>query len=347
MTRGQRWGRVAVAALCVAVVTLGPGTGCKKREAPGQGALRLGYFPNVTHAQALVGVHQKAFAAALGDVPLEVKVFNAGPSAMEALLSGSLDATYVGAGPALNAYVRSGGELRIIAGAVDGGAGLYLREGADVKGLGGLKLASPQLGNSQDIALRHFLRQRLGARADDVAVVTVPNPEIVGLFARGEIDGAWVPEPWGSHLEAAGATLAVDESELWPEGRFHATVLVASRKALEEKRPQLEALVRAHAALTARWEADPAAFSQEVGDAFSAQVGAPLDEKVLARAFEHLRPSLRADARVLEEAAARSRAVGYLPEGTVAGITDASLLPPTREAEPGAPPAPGVGGAGE
>ncbi len=325
---------------CVLLAVAG-GTGCRKSSGDAS-VLRLGYFPNATHAQALVGVKDGTFEKVLGEAgaKLEPRTFNAGPAAMEALLGGSLDATYVGAGPALNAYLRSNGDLRVIAGAVDGGAGLYLEPGAELESLKGLRIAVPQLGNSQDIALRHYLRTRRLDPERDVKVVTVANPEIVALFKRGELDGAWVPEPWGSHLQAAGARLALDEAKLWPEGRFHTTVLVASRTALEKKRPQLEALIRAHEALTARWEQDPSSFGKSVGEAFTAQVGAPMDEAILSRALSKLTPTLHPDPAVLEEAAAHARAVGYLPEGSVKGIVDDSLLPPRTK------PSPGVGGSG-
>lgn len=321
---------LALGILCFVVAVAG---GCRRKEADDPTVLRLGYFANATHAQALVGVREGAFEDALSaqGVKLEPRVFNAGPAAMEALLSGSVDATYVGLGPALNAFVQSKGELRIVAAAADGGAALYLREGASLDALEGLRFAVPQIGNSQDIALRHYLRTRGLDPARAVTIFTVPNPEIVGLFRRGELDGAWVPEPWGVHLEGAGAYLALDEAETWPQRRFHTTVLVVSRRALDRKRPQLEALVRVHEALTARWRKDPAAFTRAVGEAFAAQVGAPMEPHVLARAFERLEPALHPDPEVIAHAAERARGVGYLQRNAeLEGVVDDSLLSPSH-----------------
>jgi NitT/TauT family transport system substrate-binding protein len=181
--------------------------------------LRLGYFPNVTHAQALVGVADGTFARALGG-KLETRTFNAGPAAMEALLAGDLDASYVGPGPAVIAYLRSKGEgLRVVAGAVSGGAVLVVRDARGPADLAGKRVASPQLGNTQDVALRTWLRANgLGTDGGPRGVEVTPlaNTEIRSMFERGELAGAWVPEPWGARLvHDAGGRILVDERSLW------------------------------------------------------------------------------------------------------------------------------------
>src|SRR5512133_2669010 len=166
---------------------------------------RLGYFPNVTHAQALVGDADGTFARALGG-RLETKRFNAGPSAMEALLAGDLDASYVGPGPAVIAFLRSKGQgLRVVAGAASGGAVLVVRDARSARDLAGKRVGSPQLGNTQDVALRTWLRKNGlldGAGLRAVEVTPVGNPDILTLFARGDLAGAWVPEPWGARRVA-------------------------------------------------------------------------------------------------------------------------------------------------
>src|ERR1700756_1402585 len=150
-------------------------------------AIRLGYFPNVTHSQALIGVARGDFGKVR---PLG---FNAGPSVIEALFAGQIDIAYVGPNPAINGFVQSHGQaLRIIAGATSGGAALVVRNG--VKNLAGRKLASPQLGNTQDVALRRWL----ALSHTKAEIIPTPNPQILDLFRRGDIDGAWVPAPWGS-----------------------------------------------------------------------------------------------------------------------------------------------------
>lgn len=296
-----------------------------KREAASSGAVRLGFFPNVTHAQALVG-NLGAFEKAIAPEPLETRQFNAGPTAMEALAGGSLDLSYVGTGPALNAYVKGGGELRILAAAANGGAALVVRGVTDAQGLKGKRLAVPQRGNTQDIALRHWLKQQGLEPEKDVPIVAVPNPEMVGLFKRGDIEGAWVPEPWAARLKAEGGTILVDERTLWPEGRFHTTVLVTTKGALEKRRESIKKLVRAHVELTRRWEQDERAFAMEVSAGFQKLTGAPLAPALLEDAFSRLEPGLRLDPAQLRTAAQHAKELGYLPSDDVAGAVDESLL---------------------
>lgn len=292
--------------------------------------LVLGYFPNVTHAQALVGVRDGTFAEALPG-GFETRVFNAGPAAMEALLAGDLDASYVGPGPAAIAYLRTRGEaIRVVAGAASGGAVLVVKHARSPDDLVGKRVASPQLGNTQDVALRTWLAaqglsDREGARR--VQVTPIANPDILSLFARGELAGAWVPEPWGARLVAeAGGTILVDERTLWPGGKFPATVLVVSTRALEKKRAAVDALLRAHLELTRRWEADPAAFAAAANEAFAVHAGKPLPTRVLEDAFSRLEPIADPLAPRLVEMARRAQALGYAPQGDVSGMVDATVL---------------------
>src|SRR3954447_24576614 len=168
--------------------------------------LRLGYFANLTHAPALIGVQDRLFAKELGHTKLTTQVFNAGPDEVEALFGGALDAAYIGPSPTINAYGQSGGDaIRIIAGAASGGAQLVVREGIDSPDdLKGTNLASPQLGNTQDVALRTWLiGQGLKNSVNgggDVTITPTPNSDIPNLFQSGELDGAWVPEPTASLL---------------------------------------------------------------------------------------------------------------------------------------------------
>ncbi|HEY3445809.1 MAG TPA: ABC transporter substrate-binding protein [Myxococcales bacterium] len=321
------------------VLSLG---GCQKRGGA-QAPLRLGFFPNLTHAQALVGDAEGAFAQALGGPErLEVKRFNAGPSAMEALLAGELDVTYVGSGPAINAYVRSKGALRIIAGSASGGAELVAREARDAAGLKGKKVASPQLGNTQDISLRFWLAQHglktSTAGGGDVAIVPVANADILTLFKRGEIEAAWLPEPWAARLLAeGGAHILVDERDLWPGGRFPTTVLAASSAALESRRGQVERVLRAHLALTERARRDPRAFAQQANQAFARITRQSLPEPVLQDAFSRIELTADPLAPQLAVAAAHAAQLGFLPNSDVSGLVDRTLLDAV---------APGIGGSG-
>lgn len=301
---------------------------CRRQSA--DAPLRLGYFPNVTHAQALVGVEDGTFARALGG-KLQTHVFNAGPAAMEALLAGDVDASYVGPGPASVAYLRTRGEeVRVIAGATSGGAVLVVKDVADAAGLAGKRVASPQLGNTQDVSLRVWLgAQGLSDREgpNRVQVTPLANPDILTLFARGDLSAAWVPEPWGARLVAeAGGRILVDERTLWPGGRFPTTVLVVSRKALESKRPAIDALLRAHLELTKRWGSEGAAFADAANAAYGKLTGKPLPAPVLKDAFSRMEPVSDPLAPQLVEMARRAQALGFAPPGDVSGIVDPTVL---------------------
>src|SRR5439155_15511033 len=189
----------------------GGGGGSSTAKSSGHVDLRLGYFPNLTHATALVGVANGIFAKDLGpNVTLQTKTFNAGPAAVEAMFANSLDITYVGPNPAINAFQKSNGQaVRLIAGATSGGAGLVVKptinSAADLKGK---KLASPQLGNTQDVALRQWLKTKgLNTTPEgggDVQILPQENSQTLDTFKADQMDGGWVPEPWTSRLVIDG-----------------------------------------------------------------------------------------------------------------------------------------------
>lgn len=217
--------------------------------------LRLAYFPNLTHAAALVGVERGTFESALGDeATLDVKTFAAGPALIEALFAGEVDVGYVGPSPAINGYVKSKGDaLRVIAGASSGGAMFVVRPAANITkpaDLAGKTFATPQLGGTQDVALRYYLQQHGLAPADKggtVTIVPTQPADIFTLFKEGKIDGAWMAEPWVSRLliEANGKVF-IDERDEWPDRKFSTTVVVA-RRAFLEKHPELvKAVLQAH-----------------------------------------------------------------------------------------------------
>ena len=179
--------------------------------------LRLGYFPNVTHAPAIVGIENGILADSLGsDVVLEPHAFNAGPEVVEAIFNGALDASYIGPNPAINAFAQSNGEaIRIVAGTTSGGAALVVRDGiTSPDQLAGTTLATPQLGNTQDVALRAFLKSK-GLETDlegggEVSIIPQDNSTTVTAFQTGAIDGAWVPEPYATLLKNEGGKVLVD-----------------------------------------------------------------------------------------------------------------------------------------
>lgn len=298
---------------------------CGQQKVPADAPIRLGFFPNVTHAQALVGRADGTFAKATGG-KVELKAFNAGPAAMEALLGNSLDMSYVGGGPALTAFIRSNGHVHVLAGAASGGSLLVVRQGIDrPEQLEGKRISSPQLGNSQDVALRHFLRThglkdaQLGERG--VQVLPLASSDAFGQFKRGELDGAWVPEPWASRLvHEAGAKVLIDERDLWPNGTFPTTVLVVTDRALETRPELVKQVLKAHEELTARWKADPDAFAEAANKSFAELTQHPLKEDVLHDAFSRMKPELDPMAEQLHTVAEQSHALGYLPSAKTDGL---------------------------
>lgn len=229
--------------------------------------LRLGYFPNLNHAQVIIGLANGHFQKALsehstdsgeeGDKGTSIKeyVFSAGPSAIEALYAGQIDVAYVGPNPAINGYLASNGEgIRIISGSASGGAVFVVRNDSGIQttsDLGGKKFASPQLGNTQDVALRKYLIQNgyeTVENGGNVTVVPVKPSDILTLMLKKEIDGAWVPEPWGARLvKEANGKIFVDERDLWPpDGKFVTTNIIVRTDYLKNNPETIKKLIDAH-----------------------------------------------------------------------------------------------------
>ena len=218
--------------------------------------LRIGYFPNINHAQAVIGLNNGDFQKILGNnTKIETIVFNAGPSAIEALLANRIDATYIGPNPAINGYVVSGGkDVRTVSGVASGGASFVVRNDAgiqSVKDLGGKKFASPELGNTQDVALRNYIVKngfKTVENGGNVTIVPVANADILTLFLKKEIDGAWVPEPWATRLvNEANGKIFVDERDLWtPDGKFVSANLVVRTDYLNQNPDVIKKLLEAH-----------------------------------------------------------------------------------------------------
>lgn len=228
--------------------------------------LRLGYFPNLNHAQVIIGLANGHFQKALSEnnsdsgenrdqgTTIKEYVFSAGPSAIEALYAGQIDVAYVGPNPAINGYMASNGEeIRIISGSASGGAVFVVRNDSGILSttdLGGKKFASPQLGNTQDVALRKYLKQNgyeTVENGGNVTVVPVKPSDILTLMLKKEIDGAWVPEPWGARLvKESNAKIFVDERDLWPpDGKFATTNIIVRTDYLKDNPEVIKKLINA------------------------------------------------------------------------------------------------------
>ena len=287
--------RVALAISAV-VATLGMSACGSDSRAAGVAPqeVRLGYFPNLTHATAIVADKEGFFARHLGATRLTVSTFNAGPAAMEALKSGAIDATYVGPGPAVNAFINSGGQaLTVVAGAATGGTSLVvdpsIKSAADLRGK---KLSTPQLGNTQDIALRYWLKQQ-GLKTDlqgggDVNILPQENAQIVDAFTQKLIAGAWVPEPYATRLVQAGGKVLVDERDLWPGRKFAITVLAVRTEFLKEHPATVKALLAGDLDATELVTKDPAKAQRDVTDLIAKVSGKPLKGDVVTAAWKQL-----------------------------------------------------------
>ncbi|GAA2604697.1 ABC transporter substrate-binding protein [Actinomadura fulvescens] len=334
MTRRFR-GRIAATTLIVlaGAGTLGACGDDSGSGGSGAGApLKLGYFPNVTHATALVGVEKGIFTKHLGTAP-KTATFNAGPSAVEAVFSGAVDATFVGPNPAINAWSKSKGKaIKIISGAASGGVALVVKPGIkSVQDLRGKKIATPQLGNTQDVAIRHWLKKNgLTANKDgsgDVKVVPQENSTTLQTFAQGTIDGAWVPEPFASRLvlESKGVKL-LDEKTLWPGGKFVITHLIVRQDYLKEHPDQVKKLLQGVVEATAYLNDNQAEAKTAVNAALSKHSGKPLKEDVLNSAFKEILFTTDPVAPSLVQGARHAEEIGLLEKTDLAGIYDLGPL---------------------
>ena len=298
--------------------------------------LRLGYFANVTHATAIYGVEKGLFAKALeGRAQLETLTFNAGPSAIEALLSGALDATYIGPNPAINGFVKSRGEaLRVVCGATSGGAFLVVvPEIESAEQLRGKRLATPQLGGTQDVALRAWLKSK-GFKveltgASDVQVVPQENAQTLEQFRERRIQGAWVPEPWATRLVLeGGGKVLVDERELWPEGRFVTTHLIVRSEYLREHPQVIRALIDGHLDAQEQILAQPAPAQEAVNVGIARITGKRIAPETIQRAWSGLTFTHDPLPATLVESARAAVQVGLLKlDGVdVLGIYDLAIL---------------------
>ncbi len=255
--------------------------------------LRLGYFPNITHAPALIGVEKGFFARELGATTLTPQTFNAGPEEVAALLGGSLDAAFIGSSPAINAFAKSNGKaVRLVAGSTSGGAQLVVSPGiTSPEQLRGSVIATPQKGNTQDVALKKWLQARgleQGEGPDKVTVQNLDNPRTLDLYKSGQLAGGWLPEPWSSRLVDAGASVLVDERTLWPDGKFPTTVLIVRTEFLTQHPETVQALLRGEQAAIVFAASDLVGATTVANEAIRKLTGSTLAAPVLDRAFTEL-----------------------------------------------------------
>lgn len=306
--------------------------------------VRLGYFGNVTHAPAIVGVEEGLFEAALGETELETQVFNAGPDVITALFSEALDASFIGPNPAVNGFAQSEGKaLRIVSGSTSGGASLVVKpEITTVQDLRGKVIATPQLGNTQDVALRAFLAEE-GFTTDtagggDVSIRPQANADTLTTFQSGDIDGAWLPEPWATRLiQEAGATVLVDEADRWPGGRFVTTHLIVRTEFLEQYPGTVKALIEGELAALALIEADPELAKATTNAGIERVTTKPLPQQVIDASWANLTFTADPIASSLVGSAEHAVEAGLLDPVDLEGIYDLTILNEVLEAAGEAP----------
>lgn len=299
--------------------------------------VRVGAFPNITHAQAMVGKANGYFDKAMGpQVKVQWTSFNAGPAAIEALFAGAIDMTYVGPNPAINGYVRSNGEaLRVVAGAASGGASLIVRNDAGInkpEDFHGKRVASPQFGNTQDVALRNWLKKnglKTNDKGGDVQIVPMANPDQLTLFLKKDLDAAWAPEPWATRLIHEGnGRLFVDERSLWPNGQFVIGLLVVNTKFLKAHPDLVKAWIRANVDLTNWINAHQAEAKKLLNDQIQKETSKALAPVVLDEAFSRLQITYDPLHSALNTAAQQAFEDGFLGRQMpdLSGLYDLSLL---------------------
>src|SRR5262245_24856065 len=322
-TRRRRRTVVAVVAGALlasgAIATAGSGVAGAQGKSSEPVNVRLGYFPNVTHAPALVGVESGFFQKALGKNTLDVKTFNAGPEEVTALLAGALDIGYIGPNPSVNAYVQSNGQaVRVVGGSTSGGAYLVVKpeinKASDLKGK---RVASPQLGNTQDVELRTWLKKQ-GLKTDtqgggDVAVVPQDNALTLDAFKQGQIAGAWVPEPWATRLVTeGGGKILVDEKTLWPGGKFVTTNIIVRTQFLDEHPDVVKQVLQGNLDAIDFIKTNRAKAEQDVSTQIQKVTGKPIAANLVTASLDNMQFTPDPLPQTLQQSAKDAVAVGLL-----------------------------------
>ena len=329
MTAGQTFGAV------VAIVLAGILSGCGSAGVREGGlTVRIGMSPNVTHASGLIAAGRHYFEKELPGAKVEISSFPSGTTIVEALFSNAVDVAYLGPNPAINGYAQSdGAALRVVSGATSGGAALVVRTGiTTAQDLRGKTLASPSLGNTQDVALRWYLRGK-GLNTDvagggDVSIVPQENSQTLQTFRSGTIDGAWVPEPWATRLvKDGGGHVLVSERDLWPDGNFVTTQVVVARRFLTQHPDAVRGIVAANLDGIDFARAHGSEAQTVSNDEIESFTGKRLKDPILAAAWGNLMFTPDPVASSLRRSADNAIAVGLLkPVRNLPGLYDLDIL---------------------
>ncbi|MFJ4851408.1 MULTISPECIES: aliphatic sulfonate ABC transporter substrate-binding protein [unclassified Streptomyces] len=318
-----------------AAATSGTSAGADTGKKLSASTVKIGYFANLTHATPLVGLKEGFFAQELGSgTTIKESVFNAGPAEIEALNAGSIDIGWIGPSPAVNGWTKSGGKsLKIISGSASGGVKLVVnpKKITSLKDVKGKRIATPQLGNTQDVALLNWIAGQ-GWKVDatsgkgDVSVIRTDNKITPDAYKSGSIDGAWVPEPTASKLVAEGAKVLLDESSLWKDGKFVITNVIVSQKFLSEHPDVVEAVLRGSVKTNAWITANPDKAKADANAQLEKLSGKPLPADVIDPAWKSIQVTDDPLASTLQSEADHAVTAGLLEKPDLKGIYDLTIL---------------------
>ena len=259
--------------------------------------IRVAFFPSISHAVPIVGIENNIFQENLTEQKIiEVKIFDSGPQVIESLFAKSIDLAYVGPGPIINGFLKSNGQdLKILAGAANGGASFIIQKdsGLDsIENFQGKRIASPQISNTQDVSLRHYLSTHglePVEKGGTVFVINISNPDIYTLFAKGDIDGAWVPEPWATILvEELGGVRLFNESQFWPEKQFSSVLLIGRTNFIEQNPETVEKWILSNQK-TAEWiNSNPDKTKMIYNEFMQDYMGKTFSKKIVDESFSNL-----------------------------------------------------------
>ena len=283
--------------------------------------IRVAFFPSVVHAVPIIGMETQTFANNLNaDLDIQVKIFDSGPQVIESIFSNSVDIAYVGPGPVINGFLKSdGNDLKILAGAASGGASFVIQKnsGLDlIENYSGKRIAAPQISNTQDVSLRHYLAENglvTAEKGGDVFVLNIANPDIYTLFAKGDIDGAWVPEPWATMLvEELDGVRLFDENEFWPENQFSSVLLIGRSDYIEKNPEIIKKWINANEK-TAQWINNHPDESKKLYNEFlNSYMGRTLPQNIVEKSFSNIMITSEPLENSVYTFAERADALGYL-----------------------------------
>jgi len=283
--------------------------------------IRIAYFPNIGHAIPIVGIEKGFFEESIGNqTKIETRVFDSGPLAIESLFANSIDLAYVGPGPAINGFLNSDNHnVKILAGAASGGASFIVHPNSEINSVSdfaGKKIATPQIGNTQDVSLRHYLSEnglKTAEKGGSVIVYNISNPDIYTLFVKGDIDGAWVPEPWATILETElGGKRLFHEEELWPNQEFASVLLIANADYVEKNPTIIANFLQSHHETVTWINTNPIETRIVFNNFLNSYLGQSLSDDVIDIALSNLVITADPKPNSILSFAERADALGYL-----------------------------------